>query len=493
MGQGRHRKPTDTLNIKKIALGATVGLGGAMVVPAAFASPASAATADEWDQTAQCESSGDWAINTGNGFYGGLQFTNSTWAAYGGTAYASRADLATKEQQITVAERVLWKGYNGTPPQGKGAWPVCGVGLSNTPYEGGSSTPTPTPTPTPDPTTPPPASDDDDTDTPPVTTPPEGGPAEYTVKAGDYLSKIAREQAVYGGWHALYDLNKDVIGDDPNVIEIGMKLELPADPYDAQGLPEADKNEPSAIPLQKELKRIGYMPDSVKEDANYGPRTQAAVAAFHRDNPEFRSVWQGQDVQIGPNGWKHLKSMADDTAQMGGGHGHGKVKHSPKPKPHAPSKPDSGSDNTPSTPSSSGYVMPVQGTLGDSLIVGAGGSMSRSAGGHSGLDITAPSGTPVVSVAAGTVVSENASGSAYGNHVVVKHADGKYTLYAHLSAITVSVGQTVSAGQQVGNVGSTGNSSGPHLHFEVRTDPTAFSAGIFLEPKAYLRANGVSI
>lgn len=72
-----------------------------------------------WDAVAQCESGGNWHINTGNGFYGGLQFTYSTWLGYGGGAYAPRADLATREQQIAIAERVL-------AGQGIGAWPVCG-------------------------------------------------------------------------------------------------------------------------------------------------------------------------------------------------------------------------------------------------------------------------------------------------------------------------------------------------------------------------------
>ncbi|MFJ1708185.1 transglycosylase family protein, partial [Kitasatospora sp. NPDC088346] len=69
---------------------------------------------------AQCESTGNWSINSGNGFYGGLQFTNSTWAAYGGTSYAPQANLASKAQQIAVAEKVL-------ASQGPGAWPVCSV------------------------------------------------------------------------------------------------------------------------------------------------------------------------------------------------------------------------------------------------------------------------------------------------------------------------------------------------------------------------------
>ncbi|MFD0526191.1 transglycosylase family protein [Kitasatospora arboriphila] len=79
---------------------------------------ASAASASTWDAVARCESGGNWSINTGNGFYGGLQFTASTWRAYGGTAYASQANRASKAQQIAVAEKVL-------ASQGPGAWPVC--------------------------------------------------------------------------------------------------------------------------------------------------------------------------------------------------------------------------------------------------------------------------------------------------------------------------------------------------------------------------------
>jgi hypothetical protein len=74
-----------------------------------------------WDRIAQCESGGNWHINTGNGYYGGLQFTQQTWEAYGGLAYAARADLATREQQIDIAERVQRS-------QGWGAWPVCAAG-----------------------------------------------------------------------------------------------------------------------------------------------------------------------------------------------------------------------------------------------------------------------------------------------------------------------------------------------------------------------------
>ena len=104
-------------------------MGGALaVLPVAglvTATSASAAPTSAWDAVAQCESGGNWAVNTGNGFSGGLQFTPSTWAAFGGTAYAANAYQASQGQQIAVAEQIL-------AAQGPGAWPVCSVqaGLS---------------------------------------------------------------------------------------------------------------------------------------------------------------------------------------------------------------------------------------------------------------------------------------------------------------------------------------------------------------------------
>ncbi len=118
---GRHRKPTtSSINVAKIAVtGAVIGSGSLV-----FASQSQAATDGEWDQVAACESGGNWAINTGNGYHGGLQFSPSTWASNGGTQYASTAYSATKDQQIAIAENVL-------ATQGRGAWPVCGRGLSS--------------------------------------------------------------------------------------------------------------------------------------------------------------------------------------------------------------------------------------------------------------------------------------------------------------------------------------------------------------------------
>ncbi|MGL4306487.1 MAG: resuscitation-promoting factor Rpf1 domain-containing protein [Mycobacteriaceae bacterium] len=120
---GRHRKPTTTgRTIAKLAV------TGAVISGAGFglAAPANAAPDSDWDRLAQCEAGGNWAINTGNGYHGGLQFSPSTWTANGGGRYAPTANLATREQQIAIAENVL-------ATQGWGAWPSCSsrLGLSS--------------------------------------------------------------------------------------------------------------------------------------------------------------------------------------------------------------------------------------------------------------------------------------------------------------------------------------------------------------------------
>jgi resuscitation-promoting factor RpfA len=119
-GRGRHRKATTSnISVAKIAFTGAV-LGGGSI---ALAGQAGAATDGEWDQVARCESGGNWGISTGNGYYGGVQFSAGTWASHGGGEFAPSAQLATRDQQIAVAERVL-------ASQGRGAWPVCGGPLS---------------------------------------------------------------------------------------------------------------------------------------------------------------------------------------------------------------------------------------------------------------------------------------------------------------------------------------------------------------------------
>lgn len=123
---------------------------------------------------------------------------------------------------------------------------------------------------------------------------------------------------------------------------------------------------------------------------------------------------------------------------------------------------------------------------------GTGGA--RWAAKHSGQDFAVPVGTDVVAAHKGTVVKAGPNGAgdgpAYGNAVVIKHSNGKYSQYAHLSKVNVKIGQTVKTGQKIALSGNTGNSSGPHLHFEIRTTPNYGSA---LNPAAFLRSVHVSI
>ncbi|MDQ0812999.1 LysM repeat protein [Streptomyces sp. B3I7] len=238
-GKGKHRRPSKATRVVALA-GVT---GAAVAAPLMAAGNASAATASQWDTVAQCESGGNWSINTGNGFYGGLQFTNSTWAAYGGTAYAARADLASKSAQIAVAEKVL-------AGQGKGAWPVCGTGLTGAAYNGaaatsngsssngssssgssGSGSSSSAGSTSGSSSTGQHASRSQErpavkkTVTTPTGKKVEKGDGEYKVVKGDTLSEIAADHDVKGGWQKLFKLNKDIV-DDADVIYPGQQLHL---------------------------------------------------------------------------------------------------------------------------------------------------------------------------------------------------------------------------------------------------------------------------
>ncbi|GGN23442.1 M23 family metallopeptidase [Streptomyces fuscichromogenes] len=140
-----------------------------------------------------------------------------------------------------------------------------------------------------------------------------------------------------------------------------------------------------------------------------------------------------------------------------------------------------------SVTSAAGFTLPVTGaTVGTGYHV-AGGMWSS--GYHTGVDFVVPTGTPVKAVGAGTVVTAGWGGS-YGNQVVIRLTDGYYAQYGHLSALSVSVGQTVVAGQRLGLSGATGNVTGPHLHFEIRTTP---DYGSDVDPVAYLRSKGLAV
>ncbi|MEU0683790.1 transglycosylase family protein [Streptomyces albogriseolus] len=231
-GKGKHRRPSKATRAIAIA-----GVAGAAVAGPLMASgTASAATASEWEAVAQCESGGNWSINTGNGYYGGLQFSASTWAAYGGTQYAATADQATKAQQIEIAEKVL-------AGQGKGAWPVCGTGLSNAAYNGSSAAGSSQESGSTEsreseqkasrsaerPAAPAEQKAEKKAEKKTVTTPTgkkvEKGDGEYKVVKGDTLSSIAAEHDVKGGWAKLFDLNDDIV-DNADLIYPGQQLHL---------------------------------------------------------------------------------------------------------------------------------------------------------------------------------------------------------------------------------------------------------------------------
>lgn len=205
----------------RLVLGvAAAGVAGT----AALLGPASAAQASSvnWDAVAQCESGGNWSINTGNGFYGGLQFTRGTWKAYGGTKYASTANRASRAQQIAIAEKVL-RG------QGIGAWPVCGRKAGSSTHYSGTNTS---------------GSQSSKSVThksykakhrkvtttvstrqaTPATTAKATGKS-YVVRSGDTLAAIAAKNHVKGGWHALYQLNDGAIN-NPNLIYPGQRIAL---------------------------------------------------------------------------------------------------------------------------------------------------------------------------------------------------------------------------------------------------------------------------
>lgn len=324
-GTGRHRRPRQAP-----AIFVTAGVTSAgLAMPLLAAGGAQAADSSTWDRVAQCESGGMWSADTGNGFYGGLQFTQDAWDKYGGRDYAPRADLASRAQQIAVAEKML-------AAEGPEAWPNCATnaGLTdsgstpdvdpgagdapdalNSPDSSGSGSSDTSGSPSspvdmglsdtggggfasgsggsdggdepgsaiPSPTGSSPTSSSSSPSSSPSSSSPtasgsgsassdsgsgtgrhRGSPAPeethdgatahsdggrngaqrssrdghsgrtsesgdtYTVRPGDNLSDIAQEHSLDGRWHALYEANKSVIGDDPNLILPGQRLDMAA-------------------------------------------------------------------------------------------------------------------------------------------------------------------------------------------------------------------------------------------------------------------------
>jgi len=209
--RGRHRAPSTSARALTIG-GIGVGtLAATVIAPSA----AHAATSSQWDRVAQCESGGNWAADTGNGYYGGLQFSAGTWDGYGGQAYAPTANQASAGEQMAIADKVL-------ASQGWGAWPVCS-------REAGVAGDATTGSATPDVATQAASSSSEPagSSSEHVVKPFSGKPrkdANYTVKPGDTLSRIAAKYSHTGGWHRIWKNNERVIGSNPSLIESGMRL-----------------------------------------------------------------------------------------------------------------------------------------------------------------------------------------------------------------------------------------------------------------------------
>ncbi|GGO53112.1 hypothetical protein GCM10012287_38980 [Streptomyces daqingensis] len=393
-GRGRHRRQSNrriTRRMSRASLAITAGGAAGIALPLVGTGSAHAASVSTWDKVAECESSGNWSINNGNGFHGGLQFTQSTWSSFGGTKYAPRADQATKDQQIAIAEKVL-------EGQGPKAWPLCGPkagltqnsGAPDISPDGGSGAQSSQK----EQQKPKPKPEKDKAEDAPESEP--QGSRFHTVSRGDTLYRIATDENVDGGWKKLYDANRETVGSDPDLILPGQKLTL--------------------------------------------------------------------------KGGGKAKPSADKPAQDSG----------------ATAKKSSAAESSADSDSSGGFAAPVSG--GTSTPYGASGG-SWSSGKHTGVDFSASTGAGVKAVSPGIVVQAGWGGS-YGNQIVIRHDDGKYSQYGHLSSVSVRAGEEVSAGEQIGAVGATGNATGPHLHFEVRNGP---AYGSDVDPVGYLRQHGVGL
>ncbi|MFJ9845781.1 peptidoglycan DD-metalloendopeptidase family protein [Kitasatospora sp. NPDC101155] len=255
----------------------------------------------------------------------------------------------------------------------------------------------------------------------------------YLVVGGDSLSRIADARNVEGGWPALYEQNRSVVGADPNLIFPGQWLSLAAH-ADAAAEPVAPA-EPAA------------------PAAPAAPVTQSAAAAA--------------DAQV---------QVQTEVAKPG-------VQVQTQIQNAAPAKAVTAAP----VAATVGYVAPLANPVPGEAY-GVAGSMWAS-GHHTGQDFVASTGTPVRAVANGVVVKAG-NGGAYGNQVEIRLADGRYAQYAHLSVVGVKIGQTVTVGQRLGLSGATGNVTGPHLHFEIRTGS---EYGSDINPVAYLRAHGVAL
>ncbi|MEU2429335.1 LysM peptidoglycan-binding domain-containing M23 family metallopeptidase [Streptomyces sp. NPDC007861] len=254
----------------------------------------------------------------------------------------------------------------------------------------------------------------------------------YTVVAGDHLSKIAAEQDITGGWQKLYADNRAAVGGNPSLIHPGLELAIGA-------------------------KAKAAAPAPAKAEAPAEAAPKAAEKAAEKAAPQSEAPAK-------------VRAEAPAKAESAA----------------APAEAPAAAQAATVPGSRLGYTAPV--AAGVSTAYRTAGAM-WSSGYHTGVDFAAATGTSIKSVGPGAVVSAGWAG-AYGNQVVIRHEDGTYSQYAHLSSLSIGAGESVTGGQQIGLSGSTGNSSGPHLHFEIRTTP---NYGSDIDPVAHLRSHGVTL
>lgn len=441
---GRHRAPVQHTSVRRVAtVGAAAAGVGSLGIGTAVAAPGSV-----WDELAGCESSGNWHINTGNGFYGGLQFDVGTWEDFGGLNYAPRADLATKDQQIIVAEAALSARVSrfGLARAWAMTWPACSAKLSIRNVSPGipaASLPTPPAAPAP----PPPVNEE--------AIPSEGTVlVEHVVQPGEWFSRLAQHYGECGPdadittcWHGAYVRNRAVIGDDPNFIVPGEVLSF-----------ETSTQETSSVTLTEGTQEMATSYEFVRGDTLWGVAKQFGIPVVDLYNANRDLIGNNCDpsgkclVQIGT-----VIQLRGAQAPVG------------VPAPAAASH-------------AAAFVTPL-----NSMTV----TQAFKGNAHRGIDLRAEIGTPGYAVADCDVVeSEPAQG--FGLWTICRaNVDGMIVdfVYGHMNHLLASVGQHYGAGEQIINTGNNGINTGPHLHFEVWIGGRY--EGHPVDPVGWLHAHGV--
>lgn len=511
--KGRHRRATRT---EKVVAGATV-MGVGLALPLTLTGNAQAADVSVWDKVAKCESSGNWSYNGSSGFDGGLQFLDSTWDAYKPNGYPASANQATKAQQIVVAEKVL-------ASQGASAWPKCSVvaGLTTSMAEPHKQAAT--------------------TQSIPKTTTPKATPVKASAK-GDKAASYAQSQVgdayVYGGngpaawdcsgltqaawksagisiprtsqaqWSSLPKVSLNSLKPGDLIVFYSDARHIGIYVGNGKFVHAANPSKGVTTNTLKEYKSWGIAPIGAVRPTPYASASKAPTPKAAPVKPKAKKVEvptngkytvKGGDtlsgissVQLGSTNWKPLYEANKDVV---GSNPNlifpGQKLALPKASTKEPAKEEKVVEKTApkkeAVKKTASVVAPVDGAKPGQGFKNPG---NYSLGYHTGVDFSASQGTKVKAMTAGTVVKSDSSGS-YGINVQIKHDDGTYSLYAHLSSKTVQPGARVTAGRLIGFVGSTGNSTGPHLHLEVRTAPT-FAAGNFLDPLKWLADKGLTL